>query len=299
MIILDLKKIVDGFIIWTKNDYVTKVDKTTSWLYRTFYRQSTPTYKVYNNLVDILIREDNNPRKLETRLMFDPSRAELPTIHIHMPSEEPLNGDMLGYSPDDIEELSGGYGSEIYKKFFGANYDIIVTSNNQMEVLLIYEFLKYIFIAGKDTLNHNFNKFNFSGKELMYDNNLMPNIFFRAFSINIEEKIEVPSILSQISVTGIEIEGNFEIKNESLGWKKYIVNFVVTDGISPVEGARIDFPDLFIATNINGEVDIELYRSVYNYTVSKEGFEDYVGQIVLQGTPYEVTENITLIEIES
>ena len=199
MIILKLKQTLDGLINWAIKDYLGKDDKGDTWLHKAFFKSQVPTYKVYDQLVDILTRTKGNPRKLQTRLMFDPSRAEMPTVHVHMPQENPVGGNYISMGArdtDTIKTLEGEFSYQ-YEKEFQTNYDIIVTSNNQMEVLLLYEFLKRVFIAGADTLLKNFVNFNFSGKELLYDSTLMPHTFYRAFSVSITEDVRTPSIISQ------------------------------------------------------------------------------------------------------
>lgn len=227
MVIIKLKKLVDGFLNWAVNDYINHVNKSETWLYEAFFHLQVPQFEVYTQLVDLLTRDIEDPRKVETRLMFDPSRAESPTIHIHMPQEEPHEGNLVGMGFGGLLSADTSQFSGNHMKFFGSTYDIIVTSNNQMEVILLYEFLKRIFIAGSDSLDHNFAKFEISGKELMYDNTLMPDVFYRAISLNIIDPITVPTIKGRdIGVTDITAKpyfGGFEIPN-------YVVIFSASIG---------------------------------------------------------------------
>lgn len=212
MLIIRLKKVLDGLINWAIQDYLSKEDKEDTWLYKVFNSMQTSNFKIYDQIVDLLTRTKRHSRKLETRLMFDPSRAELPTIHIHMPQENPVGGNYISMGARDSDTVGVGEDgfSYIYEKEFSSSYDIIVTSNNRMEVLILYEFLKRVFIAGADTLIEQFTNFNFSGKELLYDSTLMPDVFFRAFTVRTEEDVKVPSIISQVSGgSSIDFEGFF------------------------------------------------------------------------------------------
>ena len=213
MILIKLKDTVDGFINWAITNYLSHPNEEDTWLYTVFHPEQTDKYKIYDQLKSILLRTKQDPRKLETRLMFDASRAELPTVHVHMPSESPVGGNFIGMGAQnrDLTELSNGQDfSYNYRKEFTANYDIIVTSNNPMEVVLLYEFMKKIFIAGADTLVKKFDNFNLSGKELLYDSTLMPNIFYRAISCKIEDEITVPAITSyKLGANNINFEGHF------------------------------------------------------------------------------------------
>lgn len=211
MIIIKIKNIIDGLLKWVVNDYNSQTDKSKTWLYEATYNLSTPNFNVYDKLVKIITRGANDPRKIETRLMFDPSRAEFPTIHVHMPQEEPLGGNYIGMGIGNNPPLGtttqfGG----IHEKIFQSTYDIICTSNNQMEVILIYELMKRLFVAGSDTLDSQLVNYNFSGKELMYDTTLMPDIFFKAFTISVIDDIKVPTILGRTSdIVDISANGYF------------------------------------------------------------------------------------------
>ena len=215
MVALKLKRIVDLFIGHIRADYTSKTDKSSTWLYEAFYPISTPNFNAYNEIVEILMRGNRDSRKLETRFLFDPSRAAMPTIHIHMPSETPVGGNMVGMGFGNQDTVVDSLFDKRLSKIFSSNYDIIVTSNNQTEAILIYELLKRVFIGGVDTLNEHFQKFNFSGKELLYDSTLMPDIFFRAFSCEIIDEIIVPNlILNRGDINSIIFERDFSIEDD-------------------------------------------------------------------------------------
>lgn len=211
MVVIKIKNIVDGLLKWVVSDYLSQTDKSKTWLYEATYNLSTPNFNVYDKLVELITRGANNARRIETRLMFDPSRAEFPTIHVHMPQEEPLGGNYIGMGignnpPSGTTTQFGG----IHEKVFQSTYDIICTSNNQMEVILIYELMKRLFVAGTDTLDSQLVNYNFSGKELMYDTTLMPDIFFKAFTISVIDDIKVPTILGRTSdIVDISANGYF------------------------------------------------------------------------------------------
>jgi len=221
MVAIKLKSIVDSMLTYIRKDYETKLIKEKTWLYETFYPISTPNFNALEEIIAILSRGSRDPRKLETRFLFDPSRAAMPTVHIHMPSETPFGGNLVGMGFGGAETNSQSGSSGMYMKMYSSNYDIIVTSNNQTETILIYELIKRMFIGGIDTINTKFQKVNFSGKELLYDTTLMPDVFFRAFSIEIVDMLTVPTLLIKDSEvadivfdSGLMYEGNPPIEED-------------------------------------------------------------------------------------
>ena len=166
--VLTLKSVLDSLLLWVRNDYIYYNTLSTpapakSWLYSTFYGNSHGTFDYYAQAVGLISRVDTDQNKLSTRLMFDPSRANLPTIHIHMPSETAgkftaLNG-QVGFN--GLDGNDNAYMD--MARSFGSTYDLIITGGNSEEVILIYELLQALFIAGHDTIQNYFAVFDYAG----------------------------------------------------------------------------------------------------------------------------------------
>ncbi|MGC9343792.1 MAG: carboxypeptidase regulatory-like domain-containing protein, partial [Bacteroidales bacterium] len=79
----------------------------------------------------------------------------------------------------------------------------------------------------------------------------------------------------------------------SLSLETFAVNFTVLDGNSnPVENALVSIDGNDLNTDSNGQVSISLINGDYNYSVSKEGFEQSSGSLTLSGA--DVNEEVTL-----
>ena len=100
--ILKVKKFVDLLIEFVKTDYESKTDKTKSFLYRVLSDNTSDGWDFYQNGIEIFIRGEDDKRKLETRLMFDRSRAGLPTIHVREPAKNKGSYDGIGFFDDEI-----------------------------------------------------------------------------------------------------------------------------------------------------------------------------------------------------
>lgn len=204
--LLTLKQILDGLLKWiTANENDVNIPADEKWLYRNFNDVGLGTYDFLAQLKNIVLRTSKNARKLETRLMFDLSRANFPTIHIHLPQENLGSENSIGTSVSSEMYLnSDNTANLIYSRSFGSSYDLIITSDNDMEVVMIYEFLKRLFVSAADTLRETFKTFDFSGKELIPNYDVVPsNVYFRAITIKIDDTITTPSIVKIDTITDL------------------------------------------------------------------------------------------------
>ena len=85
--ILRIRKFVDLLIEFIETDYTSQTDKTNSFLYRTLGDDTSDGYNFYTEAIELFTRTVKDKRKLETRLMFDPDRAQMPTIHVREPAK--------------------------------------------------------------------------------------------------------------------------------------------------------------------------------------------------------------------
>lgn len=199
--ILRLKKIVDSLLDFVKADYEYNLNNIIddginpehntvgeSFLFRCIDSDDEIEGISYQQLaVEIFTRDDLENRKVETRLMFDPDRAVLPTIHLREPAKGKGHTDGIGYIGDFIYENEDGSFQEARKRSFASQYEFLITSANRHEVIIMEEVLLGLFIGAQDTLAlyHPFYSFQFSVKELMANNELVPRpLFIKSISVN-------------------------------------------------------------------------------------------------------------------
>ncbi|PLX25883.1 MAG: hypothetical protein C0599_00090 [Salinivirgaceae bacterium] len=90
------------------------------------------------------------------------------------------------------------------------------------------------------------------------------------------------------------VSGSTVIESVSLNETTYTVTFAVVDENSqPIENASVDVNSTTITTDVNGEATIDLVNGTYAYTVSKTGYDNATGSVIVAGTPF--TEDVTLI----
>jgi len=205
--LLTLKKVLDGLIQWVSdNQNDTNIPEDEKWLYRNFNDVELGTYKFLDQLQNMVLRTSKNARKLETRLMFDMDRANFPTIHIHLPQENAGAQNAIGTNISSEMYLNtDNTANYIHGRSFDSSYDLIITSDNDMEVIMIYEFLKCLFVAAAETLAENFTVFDFSGKELIPNFEVVPNgVYFRALTVKLDQLVETPSIVKINTITNFD-----------------------------------------------------------------------------------------------
>ena len=137
----------------------------------------TGKFKWYEQAVEIFInRKESNPKYLDTRLFFDRERASVPTVHVMMSGENKGAdgiGVDLGFRP---EQVIGESQRSVFNRQFDINANIVITSDNTFETVIIYHVLKSMMIS---LMNHiqlvGFINPVISGRDITLSQELVPN----------------------------------------------------------------------------------------------------------------------------
>lgn len=208
---LKLKKLLDGWLALLKSNWNNNTDKSKTFIYQLFYGNSLENYDFYTQAQKILLRSKDDPRILEIRTFFDRTRAHLPTIHITLPSTSPF-GDGLGFDPnygdivwDDEEQTF----LQNNTRTFSTRYNMIITSDNTFEVLLIYYAMQALMIANYESLDLNgLRNPKFSGQDMILRDDLVPNhIYARSTTIDVHYELTVPLLGASEFYTEIDFTG--------------------------------------------------------------------------------------------
>lgn len=199
-----LYDLVVTIISFLKDDYIKSTDKKQSFLYKSFNGISLGGYNFYDQAIDIFTRPIDAENKLDVRLSFDRSRASIPTIHITLPSEMSSIGgigvDTGAVDPEynDVES----YYQEVHTRHFDAQYHLVITSNNSVEVICIYHILRAILVAILDSVDAVYGLQNpkLSGSDVIninQDSFIPEGIVMRTLGINFMYAVSVPEINKQ------------------------------------------------------------------------------------------------------
>jgi len=205
--ILKIKKFVDLLIEFIRTDYENATDKQNSFLYRVLGDDSNDGWNFYENAISIFSRTDIDKRKLETRLMFDRTRADLPTIHVREPAKNNGGYDSLGYLNGGVVVNEDDSVSDTMRKSFTSRFELMITSGNSLECVMIQEVLESAILASLDTLTIPFfDIVNLTSKELMMNSEVERNmLFIKSIDLEIKyNKDNIPKLYTEDNIKTIQ-----------------------------------------------------------------------------------------------
>ena len=213
-----LKSIIDAILDKVKADYISNGNN--SFLYKCYNGVVSGNYNFFDQAVKIFNRTIDDPRTIDTRLLFDRERASLPTIHVTVPSEQP-NSDGIGFDEGyQVNEINDpGYdihGDPIkpttlttyYTRSYGSRFELIITGSNTFEVILIFSTLKMALINNLVSLEINgFRNPKIYGGDMKINDQLAASAYMRILTLDSFYELNVPkfdniSIVNNINFIG-------------------------------------------------------------------------------------------------
>lgn len=218
---IQILKIIKGIVSYIEADYRSKLLEEVpeeSFLFKVFNGIALDKFDFYQQAISFFIRNEDHPRKINIRLFFDSEKANLPTIHLNLPSERPsfegMSGD-VGYQ-DPVFKVVEEQGEtpvhqfqDVITRTYESSYNIIFTSDNTFEVLLMYyavkaglqAFFKSVSVSGFDNIK-------IGGGDLTLNSDLVPvHIFARLLTISFNYETSVPEGIPQQFLTDIVVKG--------------------------------------------------------------------------------------------
>lgn len=199
---------IQQLLDFVKRDYNGEVDKTNTFLYKAFFGQKVGNFDYYEQAKDLFLRDKNHPKEIGVRMFFDRSRAHLPTIHLSLPSEQGGEGDGIGFDQGYQENIFNSTEREIttvYNRNFNTQYNIIISSDNTFETLLIYHTLRALLISTYESLEMNgLRNPKFGGRDLQLNSDIIPpNVYIRALTLDVFYEIAIPKYVSDKIISNI------------------------------------------------------------------------------------------------
>lgn len=206
---IELKRVLEGILVTIKENYENNTDKTKTLLYQLYNNQSIGKFNYYTQAVELFTRGDENIRKIGTRLFFDAARASLPTIHLTLPSEQKGPADGLGIDEGYIEkEVDGDNVTTLLTRTFDTQYRLVITSDNTLEVLLIYHTLRAMLISTLTSLELvGFRNVKLGGMDIQLNSDLVPpGVFLRALTVSSYYEVSVPKLQDDVLINLIKFQ---------------------------------------------------------------------------------------------
>ncbi len=164
--------------------------------------------------VHMFTKDKDERRRLGVTVGWNLERAESPTIHITLPSEQALNapiGGNEGFKAPIVNESKGEY-HPVFTFDNSVTYNFLITSDNTTEVIIIYNFLKMGFASIHEHLELMcLQNVKFGGEDLYFNEELVPpHIFHRNFNMSFTYDYSVKGLLAREFGTKFIVTGIIE-----------------------------------------------------------------------------------------
>lgn len=207
---LTLKGLLDVILKKIKDDYNGASVPKESFLYRLYGGLKIGNYDVFETAVNIFNCDNSDARKIDTRLMYDNTRANIPTIHVIIPEEIP-NGDGIGMD-EGYQEATLNSDNTTLTEYLARAYDmkfrLYITSDNSFETVIIHNVIKAALIINIPSLQLNgYRNVKIYGNDLKINEQLTPSVFMRAINLDCNYEFIVPNMNTISVVNDITLKG--------------------------------------------------------------------------------------------
>jgi len=205
-----LKSLLDAILDKIKTDYTSAGDKSTTFLYKMYNGLISGKYVFLAEAIKIFNRTADDPRTIDTRLLFDRERASLPTVHVTIPNETPY-ADGIGLDDGYVENTLDASSvapnqtmTEYYTRGYESKFELIITGSNSFEVLMIFYTLKAALINNVESLEVNgFRNLKIYGSDLKINDTLQNNAYMRILHLDSFFELNIPKFASVVLVNSI------------------------------------------------------------------------------------------------
>jgi len=195
---------VKAILEFIRTDFDNFDNEEDTLLFRICGDNNLQRYNFFEQAKTVFLAKPDNPRFLDVNVFFNMERANIPTIHITLPAEQ---SDKDGLSLDEgyrgYQEVKGMGGEDQqkpnYTRRFSTQYQLVVTSDNSNEVVMIYHLLRGILIPVIDHFNMvGLENIKLSGRDIQNMNTIVPtHIFMRAIGLALEYEVTVESLFPE------------------------------------------------------------------------------------------------------
>ena len=187
--------IPEQIILQVVRGLLTLIDE--KYLYAVFGDLQLPgnNYNYFENAKEIFLTRDNT------------------SPHIGLPGEVLGEGNGIGFDPsEDFMTETGLEIQEYFSRTYNSRYNMVFTSNNTFEVLIMYNVMRCLLQGNVQVLEESgLRNCKFSGNDLNLSDYLTPEIYARALFIDCIYDIKAPSLSLSRGVTDSWCKGTMII----------------------------------------------------------------------------------------
>jgi hypothetical protein len=213
-----LLEVINKGIAFVRKDYEDASDKTKSWLNIAFNGVVIERYDLLKEIVAMVCTPIDHPRYFEGDLMFNPKKNKVPAFHIQMPAETPSDGNSIGMGQDSATEIYNDTVQdaeivstdvrEVFSRRIQTNYNVVVVSDNPMETVVLYHFLKAILMASVlELVTNGLEQITFAGQDIQPYRELDHQFYMRAVSLGLQYTSSVPSMVTFTFPNDVTVDG--------------------------------------------------------------------------------------------
>lgn len=215
---------LNGILAVIREDYSQAANKTKTILHSLLDRDdnddqlSIESYNYLKQGVHIFTQTPASQRQIKAFIGYNPAVAGLPSLHILLPSESDMPSG-ISHEYDTYEQAeNGSFGITNYDDATDtltksitynntATYNVMITSDNSSEVVLIYHVLKACFSMFEGELGvRGLMNIRIGGGDISMQSDLVPaNIFHRNMSISFEYANEIKKPYSKQAINKLRV----------------------------------------------------------------------------------------------
>jgi hypothetical protein len=204
--------LIRNILLLIRSDYeANKATPDDSILAVLFKDNKAGKYDFYEQSINLFITKEDNPRNVEARYFFDPSRAGLPTMHITCPSDPDGGQNSIGNIHGEEVQINTKQGvwKQINTRYTQPTYQIIMSSDNTFEVLTMYNTFKALLIGLFAHLEiDGLQNPHISGGDLYFNEGILPpNVYARGLNLQVEYATSIPDIFGYHLAKGTKFNG--------------------------------------------------------------------------------------------
>ena len=151
---------------------------------------------------ELFLRDLESPRYVKIKEAYDRDHGGGPTIHITLPDESIAHNFIgVGEDSDVVYTNSDGSSTVVKEGGIDSTYNLVITSSNKQEVLILYSVFKAALLSLMSELEeYGLENCQISGREIMMDRKAPENFYSRAIIIKFTYFLEVPELFTKEQV---------------------------------------------------------------------------------------------------
>lgn len=200
-----------------RDDFVNQVNEQDTILWKMFQGTIFQRYDFFEQAKQVICGDIDDPRRVECNLIFNMKRGGAPTVHLNLPGEVTDNDNGIGidegyqtpiYVDGDPGSSTGTFTS-VFTRSQSATYNIVITTDNSNEIVLLYHFIRALLISCYNSLSlHGLKNIKFGGQDIQPYSDLIPaNLWLRGISMSFSYETSSFDFTSQVMINGIGFQG--------------------------------------------------------------------------------------------